>query len=215
MLIALMDMRALTASELAAVAGVTPQTASGHLSRMLEGGLLRVEAQGRHRYYRLRSAEVAGVIENIMQVSALDTPPAKVIRTGPADQALRRARTCYDHIAGQLGVAVMDALMERGAIVTSDGVATVTDAGAALLASLGIRLARSADFSRVHGSRRLSRVCLDWSERRYHLAGAVGAALCSRALEEDWVRRIENSRALLVTPKGRHIFADMLGVSLV
>ena len=211
MLHALMDGRALTASELARVAGVTAQTASGHLARMAAAGLLQVEKQGRHRYHRLASPAVAQMMESIMQVAsgleALRPAPA----TGPRDAALRAARTCYDHLAGHLGVSLTDALMAGGHVELMQDAGLVTDAGISLFARIGIDVA-SLSAGRGKTARVLCRPCLDWSERRPHLAGAVGAALCTHSLEEGWIRRIEGTRAVTVTPKGHRIFREALGV---
>lgn len=211
MLHALMDGRALTATELAHVAGITPQTASGHLARLATAGLVAVEKQGRHRYHRLASRAVAQMMESIMQVaSGLETMrPAPV--TGPRDAALRAARTCYDHLAGRLGVALADGLAEGGHVeLTSDG-GIVTETGVALLHRIGIDVEALAA-ARGRRARVLCRPCLDWSERRPHLAGALGAALCARGFEDGWIRRADGSRAVSVTRKGERIFRDVFGV---
>jgi len=211
MLHALMDGRALTASELARVASVTPQTASEHLAKMAAAGLVQVQKQGRHRYHRLASPSVAQMMESIMRVaSRLDTPrPAPV--TGPRDVALRAARTCYDHLAGHLGVALADALVAGGHVELSYDAGVVTDAGVELFGRLGIDVTL---FSAGRGktARVLCRPCLDWSERRSHLAGAVATALCKRSLAEGWIRRIEGTRAVTVTAKGQRVFREAIGV---
>jgi DNA-binding transcriptional ArsR family regulator len=211
MLHALMDGRALTASELARVAGVTPQTASGHLARMTAAGLVQVEKQGRHRYHRLAAPAVAQMIESIMQVAsgleAMRPAPA----TGPRDAAMRAARTCYDHLAGQFGVALADALVRGGHVELAHDAGVVTDSGIALFARIGIDVAAlTAGRSKI--TRVLCRPCLDWSERRLHLAGVVGAALCARSFEENWIRRVEGTRAVSVTPKGWRVFREAIGV---
>jgi DNA-binding transcriptional ArsR family regulator len=213
MLHALMDGRALTASELARVARVTAQTASGHLAKLSAAGLLCVEQQGRHRYHRLASAAVAQMIESIMRVAssgaALRSPPL----TGPRDAALRMARTCYDHLAGRLGVALADALVVGGHVeLTHDG-GLVTDAGVTLLQQIGIDVA-ALTAGRGRSARVLCRPCLDWSERRPHLAGALGAALCKLSLDNGWVRRMAGTRAVAVTRQGRNIFRDTIGACL-
>ena len=213
MLHALMDGRALTASELARVAGITPQTASGHLARMAAANLLQVEKQGRHRYHRLATPAVAQMMESIMQVASGLEAVRPAPATGPRDIALRVARTCYDHLAGHLGVALTDALVTCGHLELTRDAGLVTDAGIALFARIGINLtlltAGGGKTTRV-----LCRPCLDWSERRPHLAGAVGAALCARSFEEGWIRRLHGTRAVAVTPKGHRIFRDTIGVRL-
>ncbi|MBS0502959.1 MAG: winged helix-turn-helix transcriptional regulator [Proteobacteria bacterium] len=202
MLYAMMDGRAFTAGELAGAAGVTPQTASGHLAQLLAAGMLAAEKQGRHRYFRLASAEIGGILEGLMTVTAARVPLA----TGPADPALRRARICYDHIAGNLGVALYAALLGQGHVrLAEDGVA-LTASGRALLDRLGI--------GPPHARRPACRTCLDWSERRHHLAGQVGAAICATALARDWLRRRAGTRALDVTPKGEAGFHEVFGVVL-
>ncbi|SMH56583.1 ArsR/SmtB family transcription factor [Azospirillum agricola] len=208
MLAALMDGRALTATELSAVAGVTPQTASGHLGQLRGAGLITAERQGRHRYHRLAGPEIARLLETVMQIAALTAPPlAKPPRTGPRDAALRHARLCYDHLAGELGVAITDALLARGAIEFDDGAGLVTDQGVAFFRDLGIVVAPAP-----RSSRPLCRPCLDWSERRPHVAGAVGAALCAHLLERDVIRRSGGSRTLSTTPQGRAVLRDLFGI---
>lgn len=195
MLTATLDGRALTAGELARVAGVTPQTASGHLAQLAGAGLLQVLQQGRHRYYRLASAEVANLLESLMQATASSLPAVRLPAPGPRDAALRRARSCYDHLAGRLGVGLGDALVERGCLELSADGGALTAAGEAFLEELGVRLER-------RGGSRFCRPCLDWSERRFHLAGALGRGLLERLLELGWIRRQEGSRAILVTRPG-------------
>jgi DNA-binding transcriptional ArsR family regulator len=214
MLHALMDGRALTASELAGVAGVTPQTASGHLTRLTAVGLVSVEKQGRHRYHRIATPAVARMLESIMQVAADLEPCRKRLTVGPRDAALRRARTCYDHLAGQLGVALADALVAQGyAELTSDA-GIVTNTGMAFLVRTGIDPDTVLARGRRSAGRVLCRPCLDWSERRPHLAGAVGAALCTHSLDKGWIRRIDGSRAVVITPKGWQVFREQFGAEL-
>jgi hypothetical protein len=212
MLQALMDGRALTASELARVAGVTPQTASGHLTRLTTAGLLAVEQQGRHRYHRLASPAVAQMMESIMLVASRPEPTKRKLTIGPRDALLRAARTCYDHLAGRLGVALTDALVAAGQVELAQDGGLMTDAGMELLCRLGIdvgpMVARSSPRGRV-----LCRPCLDWSERRPHLAGAVGAALCSLSFANGWIRRIDGTRAVTVTPKGQLSYRDLFGIA--
>jgi DNA-binding transcriptional ArsR family regulator len=212
MLHALMDGRALTASELARVAGITPQTASGHLARLAVAGLLVVEKQGRHRYHRLASPTVAQMMESIMQVAAgLDTNRPRLV-VGPRDAALRAARTCYDHLAGRLGVALADALVEADRVELTDDGGLVTDAGIAFFCHIGIDLDRQANRSGRRSGRLLCRPCLDWSERRPHLAGTIGAALCAHSIEKGWIRRNDGTRAVTITPNGQRVFRDEFNV---
>lgn len=190
MLAALMDGRAHTATELALVAGVAPPTASGHLAKLARGRIVGVVAQGRHRYYRLASADVARMLESIMTFASERTTTVR--RATPRiDPALRRARTCYDHIAGELGVAIADRLVTAGMVELAADVAVVTDVGRLKLRELGVLIDRS-DRSRRPGCR----ACLDWSERRPHLAGMLGAAILEHALRSGLVRRCKEGRAL-------------------
>ena len=184
MLAALMDGRALTARELAQAASVTAQTASGHLGQFTSAGLLIMERQGRHRYHRLASPAVAHMLETIMSVAAIGSR-ATPLRAGPRDAALRKARTCYDHLAGQLAVAMADRMAERNQVELSPDGGAVTQVGAHFLRGLGVDLDRAAaPATRRGGSRMFCRPCLDWSERRPHIAGALGAALCTACLDQ-------------------------------
>ncbi len=214
MLHALMDGRALTATELAKVAGVAPQTASGHLNRLTAIGLLSVEKQGRHRYHRLATATVAQMLESIMRVAAEMTPERKPITVGPRDAALRKARTCYDHFAGRLGVALADALTGKGYIELTSEAGVLTESGIAFLAGIGIDTAPMLTRRTKHSGRVLCRPCLDWSERRPHLAGVVGAAICAHCFDRGWARRLDGTRAILITPKGEDVFRRALGLRL-
>lgn len=210
MLTVLMDGRALTASELASVAGVTPQTASTHLARLVAAELVAVESQGRHRYHRLANAAVARVLEGLMQHASASDWTRRAPRTGPRDEALRQARTCYDHLAGRLGVAIADALIKCGHVEIDDEAGLITNTGAQFFAKIGIELP-GVDKNRRLVSRPICRLCLDWSERRPHLAGRLGAALCRHSFDAGWVRRIEGTRAVSVTPKGRTAMAKAFG----
>ncbi|QAY77853.1 helix-turn-helix transcriptional regulator [Sphingosinicella sp. BN140058] len=207
-LVSLMDGRALTAGELAEAAGVTAATASGHLGRLLEGGLLALERQGRHRYYRLASPAVAATLEGMM---ALDTAlrneaPSKRIATGPKDRALRRARRCYDHLAGEVAVAIADAMAERGQLDLSGDGAALTEAGRTFLGTLDIAVGAR------RGGATFCRPCLDWSERRPHIAGAVGAALYRGFVDKGWMRQAADSRAVAIMPPGRLALERHFGI---
>jgi DNA-binding transcriptional ArsR family regulator len=208
MLHALMDGRALTATELARAAGVTPQTASGHLARLSIAGLVRVEQQGRHRYHRLATPAIARMMESIMQVAAELSPPRKHLTVGPRDAALRTARTCYDHFAGRLGVALADALIAEGHIELTSEAGILTDSGLVFLREIGIETAPLVARRTKRSGRVLCRPCLDWSERRLHLAGGVGAAICRHSFDRGWASQTAGSRAVLVTPKGARVFRD-------
>ena len=210
MLHALMDGRALTASELARVAGVTAQTASGHLARMTETGLICVEKQGRHRYHRLASPAVAHMVESIMQVASTREPPRR-LSVGPRDAALRAARTCYDHLAGHLGVALADALSEHGRVELSSDGGLVTDAGMEFFSCIGIDVDALTLRRGGRPARVVCRSCLDWSERRPHLGGGIGAALCTHSFAKEWIRRLPGTRAVAVTPKGQRVFREQFG----
>ena len=202
MLVTLMDGRALTAGELARAANVTAPTASGHLTRMLEAGLLALERQGRHRYYRLASPAIGAMLEAMM-VASNPTP----IRTGPRDAAMRRARICYDHLAGEIAVAIADAMTARGQIEFSNDGAALMPSGRDLLDQFGVELPEQTD-----GGSLFCRPCLDWSERRHHIAGAVGAALYQALLARHWIRRAEGSRRVTVTPTGQAALERHFGI---
>ena len=209
---ALMDGRALTATELARVSGVTPQTASGHLGRMVTAGLLAVERQGRHRYHRLATPAVAHMLETIMQVAADLERPRRSLTVGPRDRALRHARTCYDHLAGELGVALADSLVAHGHVELGGEVGIVTEEGMDFLRQLGVEA--HGDGGNGKTRRVLCRACLDWSERRPHIAGALGAALCTTCFEKGWIRRVDGTRAVSITPRGHRVFRESFGADL-
>lgn len=196
-LTALMAGPALTAGELASEAGVTPQTASSHLARLIDGGLVQVQAQGRHRYHTLASAAVAMALEALMGLAA--GTGALRTRPGPRDTALRQARVCYTHLAGEAGIALHDSLTARGFLAATPDGLTLTDAGRQFVADLGVALPQ--------GRPPLCRACLDWSERRSHLGGRLGRALLDHMLAADWLRRRPDSRALAFTATGRTRFA--------
>ncbi len=211
MLVALMDGRALTAGELAATAGVTPQTASSHLAQLKGAGLLVMERQGRHRYHRLATPEIARMVEGMMTVAAgMPKAGARRVRTGPADAAMRRARTCYDHLAGRVAVGIADAMVARGEIILSADGGELTSVGLKFLLNAGIEVYRGVERPRT--GRAFCRPCLDWSERRPHLAGAVGAALLRHFMTEAWIRRTANTRTATITPDGRRNLAGLFGL---
>lgn len=210
MLVALMDGRALAARELAEAGRVSAATASRHLSLLVEAGLLVLERQGRHRYHRLASPEVAHLLEGLMQLAVRQATAPRPVVVGPRDAALRQARTCYDHIAGRLGVAIAAHLLEEGAIVFDDDAGgRVTGRAQAVLAPLG--LAAHDALAAGAARRPPCRPCLDWSERRPHMAGRLGALLCVHCLERGWLRRAQASRALEITPPGVVALRNWLG----
>ncbi len=211
---ALMDGRALTATELAQLAGITPQTASGHLARMIDAGLLSVIQQGRHRYHTLASSAVARMMESIMLVASTPGPSLRKLRIGPKDLALRAGRTCYDHLAGKLGVALLDAMIKEGHAELNSEAGAMTKTGVALLMHLGIEVPMSSTKTDSKTLRMLCRPCLDWSERRPHLAGAVGTALCQHSFSQGWIHRIDGTRAVKVTSKGSQIYRQAFRIDL-
>jgi DNA-binding transcriptional ArsR family regulator len=207
MLAALMDGQSLTGGELAYVARISRSTASEHLTRLVNARLLSFTKKRRHHYYRIASPLVARMLEGIKAVAAIETPARHQPRSAK-DAALFFARTCYDHLAGRLGVAIADALAAKGFIMLSDEGGELTAPGARFLTAFGAALVQN------RGRRIFCRPCLDWSERRYHLAGQVGAELCRCCLERGWVARIRDSRALRITPAGRTGLRETLGLDL-
>jgi DNA-binding transcriptional ArsR family regulator len=224
-LLALGDGRALAASVLADEAGVAASTASAHLSRLVKGGMLRVERHGRHRYFRLAGPEVGDLIEALARIS----PPAPVrsLKQGSGAHAVRFARTCYDHLAGVLGTQLMHALLEREVLTGGNGVFDpgsaradrlsapgydfdyrLTPAGVSELKAFGI------DFDALPPRRPLIRYCVDWSEQRHHLAGSLGAAIATRMLDLGWVRRASRSRAVHLSDAGYAGLRERFGVKL-
>lgn len=203
--LALLDGRAWTAGELAAHVGVARSTATGHLHRLVAGGLLTERRQGRHRYVQLAGPAVAALLEDLSARARPRPAAPRGLRAVTADAALRRGRTCYDHLAGRLGVAVTDAMVTAGLLDR----ATLTPAGAAWFRdALGCDLATGPS----HPTRRpLVRDCLDWTERRTHVAGVVGATLCTAFLTHGWVERVGSGRAVRLTPSGRTALTDLLG----
>ncbi|MFI0826666.1 ArsR/SmtB family transcription factor [Streptomyces roseolus] len=205
MVLALLDGRAWTAGELARHARVAPSTATEHLGKLVAGGVLTEERQGRHRYVRLAGPGTAHLVEELAGLAGpgADAAP-RSLAAASAGRAMARGRTCYDHLAGRLGIAVTDALTARGLLRQDTGFA-LTEQGLAWFAGLGIALAPK-------GRRPLARACLDWTERRPHLAGLAGAALCAHALDSGWCVRIGSERAVKVTPAGERALRRELGI---
>jgi DNA-binding transcriptional ArsR family regulator len=209
MLAALMGGESLTGTELAFLARVSRSTASEHLARLVEARLLTVSRKRRFAYYRIASPLVARMLESIKAVAAIEVPPRHQPRSA-ADEALRFARTCYDHIAGAVGVAIADAMQGAGHVILSDDGGELTDGGARLLQRLGVMPAPKTKNRRIY-----CRPCLDWSERRYHVAGFVGAEICRCCLERGWLTRMRDTRALRLTPEGRRGLAETFGVQFI
>jgi DNA-binding transcriptional ArsR family regulator len=207
MLTALMSGKALTATELAHEAGVMPQTASTHLAKLEAGGLIVTEKQGRHRYFQLSGADVADVLEGLMGLAARSGHLRT--RTGPRDPALRRARVCYDHLAGELGVGLYDGMHRRGYLDGAEGNVLVTTKGARALDAFGIDVAELTLLRRP-----VCKNCLDWSARRPHLAGSLGAALLDRFYALKWARREKDSRVVTFTPPGERELRDRFAIRL-
>jgi DNA-binding transcriptional ArsR family regulator len=205
----LLDGKAFTATELAIRADISAQNASMHLKKMVEGDLLTIERQGRHRYYRFSTPEVAYVIESMANLLPSEKKKTIAHRDEPALTAITYCRTCYDHLAGKVGVAITDALLKQKLIVAEGSGYNVTARGQKAFAGLGI----AVDELRGH-KRAFARQCLDWSERRHHLAGALGAALLNYLLESGWVRKSKDSRAVIVTAKGQSGLYEMLNVTV-
>lgn len=203
MLSALMDTRARTAGELAAEAGVTKQTASSHLAQLLDAGLVHRDVQGRHHYYRLAGPDVAAALEALMTLS--DARAGRRLRAGPSDLALRKARVCYDHLAGELGVLMFDRMVSNGWIGSEEDALSVSAPGWKRLKQIGIE---PQDFEGT--SRPQCRTCLDWSMRRYHLAGSIGNAVLEKIFQNGWARRSKGSRAVVFTPAGEALFRRWL-----
>ncbi|WP_291705973.1 ArsR/SmtB family transcription factor [Bradyrhizobium sp.] len=205
MLATLMDGRALTATALAEVARITPQTASSHLSKLVRQELLVAQRRGRHRIFRLASPLVAQMLETMMAVVA--SGPPRYRPSSKLDDEMRRARTCYDHLAGRLGVAIADMFVARRFVRLDDDAGQLTSAGAAFLQTVG------AERAQHPGSRRpYCRRCLDWSERRAHLAGYLGAAIAQACFRQDWIRRRVVGRSVEITPAGEKAFRAQWGI---
>jgi DNA-binding transcriptional ArsR family regulator len=201
-LTALMGDQALTATELAAIAGVTKQTMSAHLSKLLDAALVEVDRQGRHRYFRLRNEDVARLLESLMGV-AFRAGASRLI-SSPRDPALQRARSCYDHLAGEMGVLVYEALLRDGVLENPQEL-RLTEKGIHWFAGIGVDTAALA-----RQRRSFCRPCMDWSARRHHLAGSLGTAMLSRFCNLGWVSRSNKSRAIRITQLGEHRFQAIL-----
>jgi DNA-binding transcriptional ArsR family regulator len=206
MLAALMGGRSLTAKELAYYANVSRSTASGHLSKLVAARLLTVIRERRFSYYRIASPLVAAMLESIKVVAAIELPPRRP-SGATNDDALRFARSCYDHLAGQIGVAVTDALVTMGHIVLTDEGGEVTPSGTRFLSAFGADLRSST-------RRIFCQPCLDWSERRYHIKGLVGARILDRLLELEWLKGVAGSRALQLTSSGRAGLSEVFQIQL-
>src|SRR5580704_324595 len=205
-LTALMLDRALTATELAAIAGVTKQTMSAHLSKLVDAALVEVDRQGRHRYFRLANEDVARLLESLMGV-AFRTGAVRLIPS-PRDPALRRARGCYDHLAGEMGVLLYEALLRDGVLESPTPALRLTEKGIGWFARIGVDTTAVA-----HQRRSFCLPCMDWSERRHHLAGSLGTAMLSRFCDLGWVSRSNKSRAIRITPLGERRFQAILSGS--
>jgi DNA-binding transcriptional ArsR family regulator len=207
MLLALLGGRPLTAGELAGRAGISASLASSHLSKLLDGGLVTVTQSGRERHYRLAGPHVAEVMEAMLTIAP--GRAAATLRESARGEALRGARTCYDHLAGALGVALTESLASHHVIEPGDGAYSLTASGERRLASLGIDAAALREERRA-----FARPCLDWTVRRPHLAGSLGAAIARHALGQTWLRPLPGTRALRVTDQGRRGFLEEFGLNL-
>jgi DNA-binding transcriptional ArsR family regulator len=207
MLSALLGGKALTAGELAHEAGVTAQTASSHLAKLEEGGMILSQRQGRHRYFKLSGPDVAHMLETMMGIA--ERAGHVRTRTGPKAPELRKARVCYDHLAGEMGVAMFDA-MARARLIAESETLKLTRSGADFARDFGI------DLDALDGARRpLCKSCLDWSQRRSHLAGGLGAALLARFYDLRWARRDRASRAVIFSAQGARDFSRLFAVKVL
>jgi DNA-binding transcriptional ArsR family regulator len=211
MLSLLMDGRAHTASELALAAGVTAQTASGHLARMVDANLLAARAQGRNRFYRLASGDVAHAMETLMAIAGTRAEPASKSAAWRRDPDLRFCRTCYDHLAGQVGLAVTDSLTQHGHLEPKGARDwTLTSSGELFCSRLGVDLAGA----KAAHTRHFARQCLDWSERRPHISGALGSAIADTFFKKGWAERMRRGRTVRLTDSGRRALSSHFGTSL-
>lgn len=204
-LASMMDGRFHTASELAYMAAIKPQTASFHLAKLIEGKLIKVEKQGRHRYFQLAGEDIAQFLESFLAISP--PPEVRSLKQSSQMKLLQDARTCYDHLAGKLGVQLTEALTDAGYIKLEDKQFVLTDEGTLFFTTFGL------DLAAVKRKRRsFSHACLDWSERRYHLAGALGSELLNQLLSLGWLTRVPSIRAIKVTEKGRTAFKEIFQI---
>lgn len=207
MLFELLSGRSLPASELAHACRITPQTASAHLAKLVEGGLLSVDQSGRHRYYRLANPEVAHLLEAMNMIAP--QKPVSSLRESDQVKKVRFARTCYDHLAGAAGVALTDRFVHLGYIVPAEKDFELTAEGAGKMIQMGI------DIDALRKAKRhFARPCLDWSERKHHLAGGLGAAITNRLMELDWIRRYPEGRAVQITESGREGLYREFGLTI-
>jgi len=205
----LLDGRSHSATELAFVAGVTPQTASWHLAKLADGQLITPERRGRNRYFRLAGPLVGQAVEALMAIAIAGSCPSRSHVLSEREQTLRDARTCYDHFAGRLGVALTDTFIRRKMVILSEDGGLVTPRGAKLFSGFGIDLS-----AMQHSKRPFCRSCLDWSEQKPHLAGAVAAAFATRCFDLGWVQHLPHTRAVAISPAGAKGFRDQFGVTV-
>lgn len=203
----LLDGRAYTASELALISDLSPSSVSNHLSKLLNGNILRVDVQGRHRYYSFANSDVAYAVESLANLANGNSPSKlnkQLIKTG-----IKYCRTCYDHLAGYVGVSITEAMVEQGILVKSENIYLVTKKGWDWFLQFEI-----SESSLEKKRRPLTRQCLDWSERRPHLAGYLGAVFLEKMLENHWLKKVKFSREIVITSKGSQKINDLLGVHL-
>ncbi|WP_263559848.1 ArsR/SmtB family transcription factor [Paenibacillus polymyxa] len=206
-LTALLDGRFHTASELAHMAGIKPQTASFHLAKMTEAQVITVEKQGRHRYYGIQDPEVAQVMESLLSIAP--PVPIKSFKQASENEAIRLARTCYDHVAGHLGVQIMSFFMQKGILSEDQDGLHITQQGEIFFTDFQINLKNTRQKRRS-----FSHKCLDWSERRHHLAGALGSALLDRLFELHWVEHLPTTRAIRITAEGKRGFKEVFSIEI-
>ncbi|EHS59338.1 ArsR/SmtB family transcription factor [Paenibacillus sp. Aloe-11] len=203
----LLDGRFHTASELAHMAGIKPQTASFHLSKMTDAQVVTVDKQGRHRYFGIQNPEVARVMESLLSIA----PPVQIksFKQASENEAIRLARTCYDHLAGHLGVQIMDSLINKGMLSEDQDGLYITERGETFFADFQVNLTQIKQRRRS-----FSHKCLDWSERRHHLAGALGSALLDRLLTLHWIERLPTTRAIRITTDGKRGFKEVFSIDI-